>query len=195
MFTGEFERRCEFLVGIRLGSWDWEDENFGTSLASCGDVDVLVIFRELQGSVRSHGEQIKTCTHGNGRWRPVPMRGQRVRFILLQVVNDENGTVRFIPVLSELSPSDFGTVVAESRVVGGTMFPGGDLFALLTLEIDDENLRIRSITLHQARPRFRRTFCLVCHAGGSSGSSVVYTRWVFETSKSSFPPNGSMGDL
>jgi len=59
VFISEFERRGKFLVGCRLGTWDWEDENLGASLASGGEVDVLVVFGKLQEHVRSHGGQTK----------------------------------------------------------------------------------------------------------------------------------------
>ena len=55
MLIGECERRGKFLVGIRFGSWDWEDEDLDTSLASGSEVDILVVFGELQGYVSSHG--------------------------------------------------------------------------------------------------------------------------------------------
>ena len=48
MFIGEVEWRGEFLAGIGLGSWDWEHENLDTSLTSGSEIDVLVIFGELQ---------------------------------------------------------------------------------------------------------------------------------------------------
>lgn len=47
MFIGEGEWGGEFLAGIGLGSWDWEHENFDTSLTSGGEIDVLIIFGEL----------------------------------------------------------------------------------------------------------------------------------------------------
>lgn len=47
MFIGESEWGGGFLAGIGLGSWDWEHENFDTSLTSGGEIDVLIIFGEL----------------------------------------------------------------------------------------------------------------------------------------------------
>jgi len=44
----EVERRGEFLAGVRLRSRDREDEDLDTSLASGGDIDVLVVSGELQ---------------------------------------------------------------------------------------------------------------------------------------------------
>lgn len=61
------------------------------------------------------------------------MRCQLVRLILLQVIDDKNGTIGLIPILGKFSPSDLGAIVAEGRVVGGTMLPGGRLFAILSL--------------------------------------------------------------
>lgn len=80
------------------------------------------------------------------------MRGQRVRLILLQVVDDDNRTVGLVPVLSELGPSDLGTIIAEDRGVGCAVFPRGDFLTVLTLEIDDIDLRIQSVAEHKARP-------------------------------------------
>ena len=34
VLIGEFERRGKFLVGSRLGTWNWEDENLAAGLAS-----------------------------------------------------------------------------------------------------------------------------------------------------------------
>lgn len=122
------------------------------------------------------------------------MRGQLVRLIVLQIINDNHCTVGLVPVLSKLGPSNFSTVVAKNRGMGGTVFSRGDFLAILTLEIDDKDLGARSVTASKVGS-FELTFCLVCQAGGSSGSKVVYTTWVLETSKSSFPPNGSTGEF
>ena len=122
------------------------------------------------------------------------MRGQRIRLILLQVVDYDNRVVGLVPVLSKFSPSDLGTTITEDRGVGGTMFPRGNLLAVFALEIDDVDLRTQLVT-SMGPGLLGLTFCLVCHAGGSSGSNAVYTTWVLDTSKSSFPPNGSTGDL
>jgi len=86
----------------------------------------------------------KTRTHENRGRGPVPMRRQFVRLILLQVINDNNGAVRLIPVLSKLSPSNLGAVVAEDRGVGGTLFPRRDFLSILTLKVDDINLGTQS---------------------------------------------------
>ena len=59
MFISEFERRGGFLVGSRLGTRNWEDENFGAGLASGGEIDILVVFGELQEYVSSHRGQRK----------------------------------------------------------------------------------------------------------------------------------------
>ena len=63
MCVSEFERRCEFFVGSRLGTWDWEDEDLGASLASGGEVDVLVVFGELQEHVSSHSGETMGLIH------------------------------------------------------------------------------------------------------------------------------------
>ena len=68
------------------------------------------------------------------------MRGQFVRLILLQVIDNNNGTIRLIPIFSKLGPSDLGPIVAEDRRVCGTLFPRGDLLSILTLEIDNVDL-------------------------------------------------------
>ena len=92
-----------------------------------------------------------TRAHENRRRRPVPMRCQLVRLILLQVVENNNGTIRLIPILSEFSPSDLGAIVAEDRSVDRTLFPRGNFLTILTLEIDDVNLGIQLAT--QDNPR------------------------------------------
>ena len=119
-----------------------------------------------------------------------------VRFTYLQIIDDNNSTIGLISVFSKFGPGDLGAIVAEARGVGGTVFPRSDLLSVLTLEVDNIDLEksdhfLGRITLCT----IGLTFCLVCHAGGSSGSNVVYTTWVLETSKSSFPPNGSTGEL
>ena len=78
------------------------------------------------------------------------MRRQFVRFILLQIIDDKNGVIRLIPVFSKLGPSDLGAIVAEGRRVCRTVFPRGDLLSIPTLEIDDVDLKIQSITRHKA---------------------------------------------
>lgn len=123
------------------------------------------------------------------------MRRQLVRFIPLQVVDDDNCTVRLISVFSKFGPSDFGAIVAKDRGVGGTMFPRSDLPSVLSLEVDNVDLERFNHFPKHGFGMTGLTFCLVCHAGGSSGSNVVYTTWDLETSKSSFPPNGSTGEL
>ena len=110
-------------------------------------------------------------------------------------MNNDNGMISLVPVLSKLSPSDLSAIVAEDRGMGSTVFPRGDFLAVLALEIDNINLDIQSAVKHEGQGPLNLTFCLVCHAGGSSGSNVVYTTWVSETSKSSFPPKGSTGEL
>ena len=50
--------------------------------------------------------------------------------------------VGLVPVLSKFGPSDLGTIIAEDRGVGCTLFPRGKLFAALTLKIDDKDLGI-----------------------------------------------------
>jgi hypothetical protein len=79
------------------------------------------------------------------------MRRQLVRFILFQIIDDEDGTIRLVPVLSKFSPSDLGAVMAEDRGVGGALFPGGDFLTILALEINHMHLRIRSTTQHKPR--------------------------------------------
>jgi hypothetical protein len=74
------------------------------------------------------------------------MRCQLVRFILFQIIDDEDGTIRLVPVLGKFSPSDLGAVMTEDRGVGGALFPGGDFLTILTLEINNMHLRIRSAT-------------------------------------------------
>jgi len=123
------------------------------------------------------------------------MRRQFVRLVLLQVIDDNNSTIRLIPVFSELGPSDLGAIVTEDRSVCGTVFPRGDLLSILAVETDDVDLGTPNQSSSTKPEPIRLTFCLVCHAGGRSGSNVVYTAWVLETSKSSFPPKGSTGDL
>ena len=92
-----------------------------------------------------------TRAHGNRRRRPVPMRRQLVRLILLQVVDNNNGTIRLIPIFGKFSPSDLGAIVAEDRSVDRTLFPRGNFLTILTLEIDDVNLGIQLAT--QDKPR------------------------------------------
>lgn len=70
------------------------------------------------------------------------MRGQRVRLVLLQVVDDDNPMVGFVPVLSKFGPSDLGAIIAEGRGVGGALFPRSKLLEVFTLEINDKDLRI-----------------------------------------------------
>ena len=70
------------------------------------------------------------------------MRGQRIRLVLFQVVDDDDPMVGLVPVLGKFGPSDLGTIIAEDRGVGCTLFPRGKLFAALTLEIDDKDLGI-----------------------------------------------------
>ena len=79
------------------------------------------------------------------------MRGQLVRFIPLQIVYNDNSPIRFVSILSQLGPSDLGAIIAEDWGMGGTVFPGGDLLAVLTLEIDDVDLDIQSDTKNEAR--------------------------------------------
>lgn len=74
------------------------------------------------------------------------MGGQFVRLILLQVIDDNNGTIGLVPVLSKFGPSNLGAIVAEDRGMCGTMFPGGDFFTILTLKIDDIDLEVKSVT-------------------------------------------------
>ena len=78
------------------------------------------------------------------------MGRQRVRLIFLQIVDDENGAVRLIPVFSKFGPSDLGAIIAEDRGMGGTVFPRGDFFTIITLEIDDIDLKIQSVTQDKA---------------------------------------------
>jgi len=77
------------------------------------------------------------------------MRCQGVRLVLLQVVDDKNGTIGLVPILSEFSPGDLRAIIAEDRVMGGTLFSRGDLLAVLTLEIDDIDLEIKLVTKHK----------------------------------------------
>ena len=142
MFVGECERRGEFLVGTRLRDWDWEHENLDMSLASGSEIDVFVIFGELQECISSRDGSQDARTHGDRGRGPVPMRRQRVRLILLQVVDDKNGTIRLIPILSKFSPGDFDAISAEDRGMRGTVVPRGDFLTVLTLEIDDIDLGI-----------------------------------------------------
>ena len=79
------------------------------------------------------------------------MRCQLVRFTLFQVIDDKDGTVRLVPVLSKFSPSDLGAVMTENRGVGGALFPRGDFLTILTLEIHNIHLRIRSAAQHKVR--------------------------------------------
>jgi len=139
----ELEWRGQFLAGTRFGSWDRKHENLGTSFASSSEIEVLVIFGELWKHVSPHGEQVEhSHTYGNRIRGPIPMRRQLVRFILLQVVENKDGTVGFVPVFSELGPSDNGATVAEDRGVGSPMFPRGDLFSILALEVNDVDLKV-----------------------------------------------------
>lgn len=79
------------------------------------------------------------------------MRGQLVRLILLQVIDDNNGTIRLVPVLSEFSPSNFGATIAEDRGMDGTVLSGSDFLTILALKIDDIDLGIRSVTSIKAQ--------------------------------------------
>ena len=83
---------------------------------------------------------------------------QVVRLILLQVIDDNNSTVRLIPILSELSPSDLGAIVAEDRTMGSTLFPRGEFLSILTLEIDNVDLGVRSVA--EGKPDIRCTYVL-----------------------------------
>ena len=85
-------------------------------------------------------DEPKTHTHGNRGRRPIPTRRQFVRLILLQVVDNDDGTIRLIPVFSKLGPSDLSAIVAEDRGMRGTVFPRGDLLSIPTLEVDDVDL-------------------------------------------------------
>jgi hypothetical protein len=87
------------------------------------------------------------------------MRRQLVRLALLQVIDDNNGTIRLIPVFSKLGPSDLGSVVTEDRGVCGALFPRGDLLAILTLEIDDVDLETPN-QLPQHKAGVRQTHVL-----------------------------------
>jgi len=79
------------------------------------------------------------------------MRRQLVRLILLQVIDDNNCMVRLVPVLSKLSPSNLGAIVAEDRGMGGTVFPRRDFLAVLALEVDDKHLATQSIIQDRVR--------------------------------------------
>lgn len=61
------------------------------------------------------------------------MRCQLVRFIFLQVVDDKDGTIGLVPILSKLSPGDLGAIVAEGWGMGCAVLPRGDFLAVLTL--------------------------------------------------------------
>lgn len=54
MLIGKIERRDEFPVGTRLRIWDRENEDLDASLASGSEIDVLVVFGELQEYVSSN---------------------------------------------------------------------------------------------------------------------------------------------
>lgn len=104
-------------------------------------------------------------THGDGVRGPIPTRSQRVRLTLLQVVHDENGTIRLIPVLSEFSPSNLGAILAEGRGVGGTVFPRGNFLTIFTLEVDDINLgsdQFPSIKLEYSVLKAHVLLCMPC---------------------------------
>jgi hypothetical protein len=87
------------------------------------------------------------------------MGRQLVRFILLQVIDNNNRTTRLIPVLREFSPSDLGSIVAEDRGMSGTLFPRGNLLTILALEIDNIDLGIRSVA--ESKPNIRCTHILL----------------------------------
>ena len=70
------------------------------------------------------------------------MRGQRVRLVLLQVVDNDNRMVGLVPVFSKFGPSNLDTIIAEGRGVGGALFPRSKLLAVLALKIDDKDLGI-----------------------------------------------------
>ena len=47
MFTSEREWQGEFIAGTRLRSWDRENKDLDTGLASGGEIYVFIIFGEL----------------------------------------------------------------------------------------------------------------------------------------------------
>jgi hypothetical protein len=61
------------------------------------------------------------------------MRCQLVRLILLQVIDDKDGTIGLVPILGKFSPSDLGAIVAEDWGMGCPVLPRSDFLAVLTL--------------------------------------------------------------
>ena len=61
-------------------------------------------------------------------------------------MDDNNGAVRLVPVLSKLCPSDLGPIVAEDRGMGGTVFSRGHFLTIHTLEIDHIDLDVPLIS-------------------------------------------------
>ena len=131
-------------------------------------------------------------THRELGRRAVPLLRQREPHVLLKIVDHDLAAVGLVAVLVELDPRHLVSLCIEDRRVRRALLARRELSGLrLAVQADDVYLRRRLVDIECEDAG--RTFCLVCHAGESSGSLVVYTMLEPAVSKSSVPPNGSTG--
>jgi hypothetical protein len=86
-----------------------------------------------------------------------------------------NQPISLIAIFVQFCPGHFVSLRIEYRTVCRALFSRGQLARLLaTSEVYEVHLYGLVGSLVRDRVE-ARTFCLVCHASGSSGSFVVYT--------------------